>query len=441
MNRRTFLQTTAASAIGLSCQAWSAESKRPRADDDEILAHCQSRIAKHRQSDAVLLLRDGAGKAISRATVKVEQTRHDFLFGCNFFQFGRMGDPTIEEAYRAKFTAMFNFCTLGFYWATYEYERSRPNYDYTDRVLEFCAQQGIRCKGHPLVWDHRAGSPAWLPDDLKEIERLSNARVRAIVSRFKGRLDTWDVVNEAAHLPEKVNQTKMAKFGAALGSVPYTVTPMKIAREANPQATLLVNDYRTGQDYYRVVEGLRESGRLLCDVVGIQSHMHDGLWPLQKAWEICDRFAAFDVPLHFTEATLVSGPRLGPGENWGATTLEGETKQAEDTVRFYRTLFAHPAVEAITWWDFSDRGAWQRSAAGWVRKDQSPKPVYDRMLALIKGEWWTKTETQPDAQGQVSLRAFHGQHRLTVTLPSGLKVEKEIHVQRGKPNRFELTVT
>jgi endo-1,4-beta-xylanase len=440
MTRRTFLHAATASAIGLGCSAWSAESSRPKADDEEILSQNQARIARHRQSDAVLVLRDASGKPIPRATVKVEQTRHDFLFGCNFFQFGRMGDPAIEEAYRARFTAMFNYCTLGFYWATYEYERGKPNYNYTDRVLEFCAQHGIRCKGHPLVWDHRAGSPAWLSDDLKEIERLSNARVREIVTRFKGWLDTWDVVNEAAHLPEKVNQTKMAKFGEALGSVPYTVAPMKIAREANPQATLLANDYRTGQDYYRVVEGLRESGRLLCDVVGIQSHMHDGLWPLKKVWEICDRFAAFGAPLHFTETTLVSGLRLGPGENWGATTPEGEAKQAEDTVKFYRALFAHPAVEAITWWDFSDRGAWQRAAAGWLQKDQSPKPVYDRMLALIKGEWWTKAEGQPDAQGQVSLRAFHGQHRVTVTLPSGFKMEKEIHIQRGKPNQFDLTV-
>jgi GH35 family endo-1,4-beta-xylanase len=440
MNRRTFLKTAAASAIGLGYSTRSAENDRPRADDEAILSLCRARIAEHRQSDAVLVLRDGAGRPIPRATVKIEQTRHDFLFGCNFFMFGRMGEPALEEAYRARFTALLNYCTLGFYWANYESERGKPNYDYTDRALEFCAHHGLRAKGHPLVWDHRAGSPVWLPDDLKEIERLSNARVREIVARFRGRMDMWDVVNEATHLAEHVNMTRMADWGQKLGAHDYTAAPLAIARAANPHATLLVNDYRLEPAYFKILDGLRVSGRLQFDVVGLQSHMHDGGWPLRKVWDMCDRYAPLGVPLHFTETTLVSGPRLGPGENWGATTPEGEAKQAEDTVKFYRALFAHPAVEAITWWDFSDRGAWQRAAAGWLRKDQSPKPVYDCMLALIKGEWWTKAERQPNAQGQVLLRAFRGQYRVIVTLPSGFESKKEIHVQRGKPNQFELTI-
>lgn len=127
MTRRGFLKTTAASASLLSCGVWSAASESKGRTDDEILTECQTRIGKHRQSDVVLVLRDGAGKPFPRATVKVEQTRHDFLFGCNFFQFGRTGDPAIEEAYRARFTAMFNFCTLGFYWANCESERGKPN--------------------------------------------------------------------------------------------------------------------------------------------------------------------------------------------------------------------------------------------------------------------------------------------------------------------------
>ena len=54
------------------------------------------------------------------AKVQVEQLRHDFLFGCNFFMFGRCGTPELEEQYRQRFTALLNYCTLGFYWASYE---------------------------------------------------------------------------------------------------------------------------------------------------------------------------------------------------------------------------------------------------------------------------------------------------------------------------------
>ena len=47
-------------------------------------------------------------------------------------------------------------------------------------------------------------------------------------------------------------------------------------------------------------------------------------------------------------------------------------------------IFSHPAVEAITWWDFSDRGAWQRAPAGFLRDDLSPKPAYERLQQPVK---------------------------------------------------------
>jgi GH35 family endo-1,4-beta-xylanase len=90
------------------------------------------------------------------ATIKLEQLRHEFLFGCNFFMFDRCGAPDVEEAYRSRFTAVFNYCTLGFYWNHYEQERGEPNYAYTDKVADWTREHGITCKGHPLVWDHPA---------------------------------------------------------------------------------------------------------------------------------------------------------------------------------------------------------------------------------------------------------------------------------------------
>jgi len=439
MNRRAFLKSTAGLTALLTVRpVWSADKPKPKPTDDEILAQCKARIEEHRKGDGLIVLRDARGRAISRAKITVEQLRHDFLFGCNFFMFDRCGKPDLEEQYRQRFAALLNYCTLGFYWASYEHERGKPAYDYTDRVVDWCRSHGIVCKGHPLVWDHPASSPNWLPDDQKEIERLSHARVREIVSRFKGGIDIWDIVNEATHLASRANKTKMGEWGASIGAVKYVSDHLKIARAANPNATLLVNDYKIEPAYYKILDALRDGGKLLFDTIGIQSHMHGGMWPLSKVWDICDTYAALKVPIHFTETTLVSGPRLGPGENWGATTPEGETKQAEQTVKFYTALFAHPAVHALTWWDFSDLGAWQGAAAGWLRKDESPKPVYDRLMALIKGDWWTKIEGRPNALGWFPLRAFYGTHRVTVELPDGSKTKKEIQWQRGKPNRFEL---
>jgi endo-1,4-beta-xylanase len=441
VNRRSFLRAGASTtALLFSRAAWCAQEGKAKPTDEKVLAQAKARIERHRQSGGTITVRNANGKAVGGAKVNVEQLRHDFLFGSNFFMFDRCRKPDLEQQYRQRFTSLLNYCTLGFYWANYERVQGKPHYEYTDQVVAWTRERGITCKGHPLVWDHPAGSPGWLPDDPKEIERLSTARVREIISRYKGRIDIWDVVNEATHLADKLNKTKMAEWAAALGAVTYVAEHLKVARAANPQATLLVNDYRTDPACYKILDNLRDNGRLLFDTVGIQSHMHGGVWPLQKVWDTCDTYSKLGLPLHFTEATVVSGPRKGPGENWGDTTTEGEARQAERTAKFYTALFAHPAVHAITWWDFSDLGAWQGAAAGWLRRDMSPKPVYARLMSLIKGDWWTKTEATTDARGEVKVRAFYGTQRITAQLPGGQTLAKEVHWERSNQNRFELTV-
>jgi GH35 family endo-1,4-beta-xylanase len=443
MNRRVFLRSTAASAASLlACHGWAAEEKA-RLSDDEILERATSGIEQHRKSAGTISVRDGRGKPVKGAKIRLQQLRHDFLFGCNLFAFARIGDADLEERYRSHFAAMFNYCTLGFYWAAYEPERGKPHYDYIDKVVEWTREHGIACKGHPLAWDHPVSSPRWLPDDPAEIERLSTGRVREIVSRYARRIDIWDVVNEATHLDNDPHKSKMADWAKSCGAVPYVAKHLRAAREGNPKATLLVNDYRTDPAYYRILEALRgiqnDSGPAgLFDTIGIQSHMHGGVWLLSKVRDICETYGRLDLPIHFTETTIVSGPRTGPGEKWRPSSTEGEARQAEQTARFYTTLFSHPAVRAITWWDFSDLGAWQGAAAGWLRKDMSPKPVYEQLKSLIKESWWTNAQGVTNSKGEFDTRAFFGTHRITAELPDGQIRTREVQWKRGEKNLFTI---
>jgi len=446
MKRRDFvatlLGTTVAGAIGLLRTRGNLSVDEAIAQEEQVLSGAKERIEQHRKGEVTLVIQAPNGKPIPNAELTLTQTRHEFLFGCNIFRWGRIPDPKREELYRERFAAIFNYATLPFYWAGYEWERGKPNHEYIDRVVDWCQQHGITCKGHPLVWDHQASSPRWLPDDFAEIERLSTQRVRDIVKRFAGRIDIWDVVNEPTHLgPSGPNKTKMAAWGAHLGAVAYTALHLKVAREANPKATLLVNDYRIDEAYLKILQQLKdEEGRWLFDAVGIQSHMHGGVWSPQRTWQVCERFAQLGLPLHFTETTIVSGSPIGPGK-WGQTTPEGEERQAEATVRFYTILFSHPAVQAITWWDFSDDGAWMGAPAGWLRRDMSPKPVYERMLELIKGEWWTKASGKTDSKGTWRTRACYGDYELTVRTPDGRVSKQKLSVRKGADNSFKIRLT
>ena len=434
INRRTFLKTACGTAGLLSGCSSLRFAINPQAIEDELLAQARRRIEDHRKGDGVIVVYGPNGRAIQGATVKVEQLQHDFLFGCNLFMFGRLKDPGYEEKYRQGFGALLNYATLGFYWGSYERERGKPMYDYTDRVVQWCTEHGFRCKGHPLVWDYLP-DPNWLPKSFVEIRALSAGRVEEIVSRYRGRIDIWDVVNEPTHLGR--TKTRVSEWAMSLGAVPFVADHLKIARAANPGATLLINDYRTDPPYDRILDGLREDGRLLFDAIGIQSHMHHGLWPLHQLGEVCDHYSRFGVPIHLTEATVVSGSRQ-VGEAWKPSTPELEVKQAAYVSKFYTLLFGHPAVRALSWWDFTDRGAWQGAAAGFLRADMSPKPVYEQLIALIRSEWWTKTEGATDLRGEYVLRAFFGRHRITARFPNGHSISQDVDWKQGQPNRFEL---
>lgn len=118
---------------------------------------------------------------------------------------------------------------------------------------------------------------------------------------------------------------------------------------------------------------------------------------------------------------------------------EAEKVQAREAVRFYTVAFSHPAVEAITWWDFCD---WSDSgsAQGLLRKDMSAKPVYDALKRLIKGRWWTETRLETGADGRASFRGFLGDYRVRVTRSGKKAIVREFSLDRNGPNRWTVTV-
>jgi len=96
-------------------------------------------------------------------------------------------------------------------------------------------------------------------------------------------------------------------------------------------------------------------------------------------------------------------------------------------------LFSHPAVAAVTWWDFSDQGAWQRAPAGWLDAEMKPKPVYDAMRRLIRQKWWTGLELATDRDGRASFRGFKGTYRVSVTTPDDRKAEQTFDLPAAGP--------
>ncbi len=379
-----------------------------------------ARIQKCRTAEVTLTLTDEAGKPLANTAVRVEQVRHQFLFGANIFELRPNGAAAEQKAYQERFAALLNYATLPFYWGAFENQQGKPDTARLRATAEWCAARSILTKGHPLTWHEVL--PKWLEGKTpEETQALELSRITREVKGFAGLIDRWDVVNESVATPTyQADRNPIAQLCQKLGRTEFLKVTFTAAHEANPKASLVLNDYDTSPKYEEVIKEALAAG-IPIDTIGIQSHMHGGYWGAQRTWEVCERFARFGKPLHFTEVTLISGEMKkninygGHYDDW-ATTPEGEARQAREVEEFYRTLFSHPAVQAITWWDLSDTGAWLGAPSGLVRKDQTAKPAYETLMRLVKKEWWTgPLDLKTDGEGKVTFRGFLGQYAATVS--------------------------
>lgn len=384
-------------------------------------------IRKSRMIDATVTILKPDGSPLANQRVPMEQTNHKFLFGTAAFDLvpltsGDYADKAKEEAEaRAdKIQALFNAATLPFYWARFEPQRGEPITEKVRNAARWCQEHHMVTKGHPLCW-HTLTADWLLSMSNREILQAQVDRIKRDVADFRGLIEMWDVINEAVIMPvfDKYDNG-ITRICRKYGRIQTIRTMFETARETNPGATLLINDFDVSSAYDILVEGCLEAG-IKIDVIGIQSHMHQGWWGVEKTLQVLENFERFQLPIHFTEATLVSGHLMPPEivdlndyqvTDWPSTP-EGEERQAQEAIQHYKTLFAHPLVEGITWWDSSD-GGWLNAPAGLLRKDGSVKPAYQELMNLIKGEWWMHPTTMvTDENGQITFNAFPGEYELT----------------------------
>jgi hypothetical protein len=103
-------------------------------------------------------------------------------------------------------------------------------------------------------------------------------------------------------------------------------------------------------------------------------------------------------------------------------------------------LFSHSSVQAITWWDLSDYGASQGAPAGLLRSDMSNKPAYNKLLNLVRNNWWTRGNVYTADDGTARLRGFYGTYKLIIE-KEGKRVESGIHLAGGLDNKLKVTLT
>lgn len=283
--------------------------------NEDVQSKIDKDIEKHRKAYAIV----NVGKIKKGTEVKVEQISSDFLFGSNIFLFNQFDTQEKNERYKNVFGDLFNAATIAFYWKTLEPVKGKPRYtadspyEYrrpaTDPVVDFCESKGIVMKGHAIIYGMRRwGHPDWMPTDRKQMEAYFENHVRELAERYKGRLQSWDVVNEAIDQADRGIMPDDYTYKTYLNAMKYFPD--------NVEFNMNDCDIHGGPRprYVELTRNLIDRG-IKIDNVGVQMHIFnptesdriaagEEILTPEKLYATLDCFSETERPLFISEVTI-----------------------------------------------------------------------------------------------------------------------------------------
>ena len=284
-------------------------------------------------------------------------------------------------------------------------------FDEADKFIAFGEANNMHIVGHTLIWHSQA--PDWLftdengEDVSREvmIERM-RSHIHTVVGRYKGRVDGWDVVNEAVLDDGSWRNTK---FYEIIGEE-YIKLAFQFAHEADPDAELYYNDYAMSQEGKRnsvveMVKKLQEEG-IKIDGIGMQGHMGMDYPDISEFEKSIEAFAALGVKVMITEMDITLLPFPAGETAEVSLTAEYQEKMnpyAEDLPEeveaafnkrysdFFGLFLKHQdKISRVTLWGLTDNDTWRNDWPIPGRTDYpllfdrnyQPKPVVQQLIDL-----------------------------------------------------------
>jgi len=374
----------------------------PAVSDDTWRLEAQQRIEQIRKADVVVHLVDAAGNPLSGVPVRVAMVRHAFPWGTCVKVDHITGQSPDDNIYRAKLTALFNCAVLenALKWNAW-HGAYGPGFtrEKTKTALEWLKERVGRIRGHCLVWHDWEYLRPWgesLRDDLPELRRRILNHIDEMADFTGPYIDEWDVVNEPLHHNEVIK---------ALGDS-CMETWFSHARAVLPDSCrLFINEYNilnpgcfAERDAYEAIIAALLAANAPLEGIGFQGHFHDPPDSPVEALEVFDRFARFGLPIMVTEFDVNS---------------KDEEGQARFTGDLLTAAFSHPACSGFVFWGFWEGSHWRPDSA-LFRMDWTEKPNLEVYRELVLNTWWTDETGITNKNGEFSLRAFKGIHRIIV---------------------------
>ena len=261
-------------------------------------------------------------------------------------------------------------------------EENRYNWQDADAIVEFGQKNGIMVRGHTLCWHSQA--PRWFFTDAegKQVSREQllarlKQHITDVMSRYKGKIYAWDVVNEA--VPDTGKSIyRQSKFYEIIGE-DYIEKAFEFAHEIDPSAKLFYNDYNTEsaakrEKIYQLVKKLKDK-KVPIHGVGLQGHWSIYEPTQQQLEKSIEQFASLGLQVQITELDVSVYPkeherRQKKDTDQSVYTEEMIQKQSAhykmlfDTFRKYKGT-----VTGVTFWNVSDKSSWLDNFPVAGRKD------------------------------------------------------------------------
>ena len=296
------------------------------------------------------------------------------------------------------------------------------NFEESDKFVDYALENNLTIVGHTLVWKNSA--PEWFFKDEKGntisreilILRLKDY-IKTVVSRYKGKISYWDVVNEAVD----VFKSDDNKSYAALKPSPwydiigedYIKIAFEAAHDADPNCKLIYNDYNMYQtektDFIiDMVNSLKSEG-VPIHGIGSQGHMFLNHPSLDKVEYWLRKILEANISLHITELDVSVLPnawkhrgasvedRFDLAQEFNPYPNYIPSSKLKQQAKRYKSLFklflkySH-TIERVTFWGVWDGNSWRNYLPMKGRTDYpllfdrsfKPKPAYFMLRDLVR---------------------------------------------------------
>lgn len=302
-----------------------------------------------------------------------------------------------------------------------KWERIHPhpgeyNFQVADRFVALGEEQQMQLVAHTLIWHNQ--TPRWVfldsQGNLTSRDTLlarMHDHIHTLMGRYKGRIHSWDVVNEAINDDGSLRESLWYRI---IGE-DYIEKAFQYAREADPDATLIYNDFSLAnrskrEGVVRLVQSLRAKG-VSIDAVGMQGH-YDMKSPRPEELEASIvAFAELGVEVMVTEldVSVLPWPDLPPGaevrnrfkyrpelDPFKEGLPEPEQQALAERYADLFTVFVKHAdkISRVTFWGVDDGTSWKNNFPVRGRTDYAllfdrelqPKPAFHAVLKTSRAE-------------------------------------------------------